>query len=225
MNDELLDSPMNKGRAMVYKLLSSLFAKELDHQALEELTSSQAQGFMAQLASDPLLRDDIAALNAVLNSILNDRNTDHALLSLAADYCGLFLVGTEHSASPYASLYLKDASGKDAEALLFGEHHQAMQTYLKQSQLAVQSQFPEPADHLAVILAYVAHQACNADDKTQLLFIRQYLNAWLPRFADKVASLDNGRFYAALAHLTSVWVASDCEGLSEIKIESTTEGK
>ncbi|PKH02235.1 molecular chaperone TorD [Psychromonas sp. MB-3u-54] len=214
MNDKrLYDTAMNQGRSMVYKLLSSLFAKELDHQLLKELTASQAQAFLAQLASDPLFIQDIATLNSVLNSTLNNVNTDHALLELAADYCGLFLVGTKHSASPYASLYLKE-NAPNKDVLLFGEQHQQMQTYLQQSQLTVQSEFPEPADHIAVILAYVAHQACASDDKTQLAFINQYLNAWLGSFTDKVTSLDTGKFYAALAHLTQTWVASDCEGLA-----------
>jgi TorA-specific chaperone len=214
MNDKILyNTPMNQGRSMVYKLLSSLFAKELDQQLLQELTASQAQAFFAQLASDPLLSQDIETINSVLNSTLNSVNTDHALLELAADYCGLFLVGTKHSASPYASVYLNDNAVAKDDVLLFGEQHQQMQTYLKQSQLTVQSEFPEPSDHIAVILAYVAHQACACDDSTQLSFIRQYLHAWLPRFVDRLTSVDTGQFYSAIAHLTLAWVESDCEGL------------
>ena len=209
MNDKrIYNTPMNQGRSMVYRLLSSLFAKELDHQLLDELKGEQAQVFFAHLASDPLFSEDIATLNSVLAQL----TSDNTLLELAADYCGLFLVGTKHSANPYASLYLNDMSTEDPQ--LFGEHHQQLQTYLQQSQLAVQSEFPEPADHLAVILAYVAHQACNCDDKGQLDFIRQYLNAWLPSFTQKVTSVDTGKFYAALAHLTQIWVTSDCEQLA-----------
>ncbi|MBB1270577.1 molecular chaperone TorD [Shewanella sp. SR44-3] len=217
MNDtSVYNTPMNQGRAMVYTLLSSLFAKELDHQQVAELTSTQGQDFLTQLARDPQFQHDIASLNIILSSL----TTEHQRLSLAADYCGLFLVGTKHSANPYASLYLTDNSAKDAEILLFGEHHQTMQGYLKQSQLSIQSQFPEPADHLAVILAYVAEGATKRDDNSQLIFINQYLNAWLPRFADKVASIDHGGFYTALAHLTQTWVASDCEGLNESKAKA-----
>ena len=134
-------TPMNQGRAMVYRLLSSLFAKELDQQLLHELTSSQAQAFFAQLASDPLLAQDIASLNSVLNTL----NTDRALLELAADYCGLFLVGTKHSASPYASLYLGDNDASD-EILLFGEQHQQMKTFLQQSHLTEHSYRIHPGE-------------------------------------------------------------------------------
>jgi len=145
-------------------------------------------------------------------------NNDKALLELAADYCGLFLVGTKHSASPYASLYLaNNLAGKPAtkgnEPLLFGEQHQQMTQFLKQSQLQVQSEFPEPADHLAVILAYVAHLNMHASDQEQLQFIRDNLANWLGRFVAKVAKVDTGTFYIALAQLTLAWVNSDVEWL------------
>ncbi|GIU24904.1 chaperone protein TorD [Shewanella colwelliana] len=211
MNDKhSYDTAMNQARSMVYKLLSSLFAKELDHQLLHELTSPQAQAFFTQLASEPKFADDVTTLTSVLNKL----NTDKALLELAADYCGLFLVGTKHSASPYASLYTHQANDNADEVLLFGEQHQQMLNYLQQSQLQVQSAFPEPADHIAVILAYVAHQCGISDDATQLKFISQYLNSWLPKFSDKVKAADSGHFYSALASLTQSWVTADCEALA-----------
>lgn len=209
-NSNAQDNNVNQGRAMVYRLLSALFAKEVDQPLLHELTSAQAQAFLAQLASDPLLGADVAKINAVLLGL----TTDKALLELAADYCGLFLVGTKHSASPYASLYMANDKQDDDDVLLFGEQHQQMLDHLEQSQLQVQSEFPEPADHLAVILAYVAHQAERADSTTQQAFINNYLNSWLKTFSDKVSQCDNGQFYTALAHLTTHWVKVDCETLA-----------
>mgnify|MGYP000585419974 CR=1 FL=1 len=76
-----------------------------------------------------------------IQKVLNGLTSDEALLELAADYCGLFLVGTKHSASPYASLYLSP----EEEPLLFGQQHQQMSEFLHQSKLQVQSHFPEPA--------------------------------------------------------------------------------
>ena len=141
-------------------------------------------------------------------------NTDKALLELAADYCGLFLVGTKHSASPYASLYLTDKpAAKGDEPLLFGEQHQQMTQFLKQSQLQVQSEFPEPADHLAVILAYVAHINMHRSNQEQLEFISKNLANWLATFVAKVVKVDTGNFYIALAQLTLAWVNSDLEWL------------
>ncbi|EDQ01283.1 chaperone protein TorD [Shewanella benthica KT99] len=212
--EQMNNTDMNKARAMVYRLLSSLFAKEIDHQLLHELTSEPAKAFWAQLASEPSFKRDVDAMVSVLESLTSDK----ALMELAADYCGLFLVGTKHSASPYASLYLQDIS-KSAKAgdqpLLFGEQHQLMLQFLKQSQLQVQTSFPEPADHLAVILAYVEHLCLSASDEEQLSFIESYLNSWLGKFAAKVTQCDSGDFYCALARLTQSWVNSDLTGLTE----------
>jgi len=207
--DPVTSSAINQARGMVYQLLSSLFAKEVDHQLLHELTSERAQGFWAQLASEQVFKDDVDTLMSVLNTLKSDK----ALLELAADYCGLFLVGTKHSASPYASLYLDDAQSGTDEPTLFGEQHQLMLQFLKQSQLQVQSSFPEPADHLAVILAYAAHLCNSRDEAAQLEFIEAYLNNWIGNFAAKVTQCDSGQFYSALSRLTQSWIQADVTGL------------
>lgn len=207
-------NPVNQARSTIYQLLSSLFAKEIDHKTLHELTSTQAQAFWSQLAAEPDFKADVDVLVAEFAKLNNDK----ALLELAADYCGLFLVGTKHSASPYASLYMTEKPAtKGDEPLLFGEQHQLMTLFLKQSQLQVQSEFPEPADHLAVILAYVAHINMHTSNQQQLQFIRDNLANWLGTFVAKVAKVDTGKFYIALAQLTLAWVKSDLEWLeSEI---------
>ncbi|MCG9731178.1 molecular chaperone TorD [Shewanella sp. Isolate13] len=204
-------NPVNQVRSTIYQLLSSLFAKEIDNKILHDLTSKQAQQFWAQLGSESEFKADVDTLVAELATL----NTDKALLELAADYCGLFLVGTKYSASPYASLYLDNKSAeKGDEPLLFGEQHQQMTQFLKQSQLQVQSEFPEPADHLAVILAYVAHLCTHSDEAEQLGFIQANLANWLHNFVAKVTEVDNGNFYQALARLTHSWVKSDAEWLA-----------
>ncbi|MGS0673719.1 molecular chaperone TorD [Shewanella sp. 125m-1] len=204
-------NPVNQVRSTIYQLLSSLFAKEIDHKTLHNLTSEQAQIFWAQLSSESAFKADVNTLVAELATL----NTDKALLELAADYCGLFLVGTKFSASPYASLYLDNKPArKGDEPLLFGEQHQQMSEFLKQSQLQVQSEFPEPADHLAVILAYVAHLCTHSDDAAQLSFIQDNLANWLNNFVAKVTEVDHGNFYQALARLTYSWVKSDAEWLA-----------
>ncbi|MCL1137786.1 molecular chaperone TorD [Shewanella pneumatophori] len=203
-------NPVDQVRSTIYQLLSSLFAREIDHKTLHDLTSEQAQQFWAQLSSESEFKADVNTLVAELARL----KTDKALLELAADYCGLFLVGTKHSASPYASLYLTDKPAKKGdEPLLFGEQHQQMTQFLKQSQLQVQSEFPEPADHLAVILAYVAHLCTHSTEAEQHDFIKANLANWLNNFVAKVTEVDTGNFYQALARLTYAWVKSDAEWL------------
>ncbi|WP_281212906.1 molecular chaperone TorD [Shewanella insulae] len=200
----------NQARARVYRLLSDLFAKEIDHQRLQSLQSVEAQAFFDLLAGEPRLTSEVNTIQAVLAEL----GDEPSLLNLAADYCGLFLVGGKQSANPYAGLYLTP-EGDEEQALLFGPQHQEILALLEQSQLQVQSDFPEPADHISVILAYVAQQATGLDDKVQQRFIAKYLDTWLAEFAKRVSDRDPGRFYQALARLTQTWVSLDCEALCE----------
>lgn len=192
---------INHARALVYQLLSSLFAREVDEQRLKELTSEAAQQFWEQLSLEANFTQSVDKIRSTLNGIKDDE----ALLELAADYCGLFLVGTKHSASPYASLYL---SGED-EPLLFGQQHQQMSEFLHQSKLQVQSYFPEPADHLAVMLAYMAHLCCHSEDNVQLSFLQTCVDSWLAKFINQLTQCDKNGFYSAVAILTLAWVKQD----------------
>ncbi|SUI77366.1 molecular chaperone TorD [Shewanella morhuae] len=192
---------INHARALVYQLLSSLFAREIDEKRLKELTSEAAQQFWNQLGSDTQLSPSVDKICSRLNEIQDNE----ALLELAADYCGIFLVGTKHSASPYASLYLNT----EDEPLLFGQQHQQMSEFLHQSKLQVQSHFPEPADHLAVMLAYMAHLCCHSDDSTQLRFLETCINSWLATFTAQLIKCDKNGFYSAVAILTLEWVKQD----------------
>lgn len=192
---------INHARALVYQLLSSLFAREIDEKRLKELTSEAAQQFWIQLGSDTQLSPSVDKIRCRLNGI-----QDHeALFELAADYCGIFLVGTKHSASPYASLYLNT----EEEPLLFGQQHQQMSEFLHQSKLQVQSHFPEPADHLAVMLAYMAHLCCHSEDSVQLSFLQTCVDSWLAKFINQLTQCDKNGFYSAVATLTLAWVKQD----------------
>ncbi|QDF66409.1 molecular chaperone TorD [Shewanella sp. SNU WT4] len=194
-------SELDQVRALVYQLLSSLFARELDDVRLAELTQPQATAFWLQLAQDPVVKHDVQIIMEQLSQIHNERQ----LLELAADYCGLFLIGSKHAPTPYASHYLANTK----EVLVFGEQHHLMCDFLKQSQLAVQSDFKEPADHLAVMLSYMGHLCTHASYEAQMAFIDNCLLSWLPAFCRQVEQQDAGQFYQALARITLYWVKSD----------------
>lgn len=56
MNKPSIDqTPANQARARVYRLLSDLFAKEIDHQRIQSLQSAEAQAFFDLLAGEPRL--------------------------------------------------------------------------------------------------------------------------------------------------------------------------
>lgn len=196
---------MNNARNSVYQLLSSLFAKEINRAMLEELNGDNAQAFWAQLATQPEFEHYVKTIVDTLANL----NTDDDLLELAADYCGLFLVGNKHSASPYASLYIGDK-----EPTIFGPQHQQMLTFLQEKQLQLHSDFSEPADHIAVILAYAGHLSLSADEAHQLSYLKMNLANWLSHFVAQVEKTDQGVFYTAVAKLTLAWVNSEIEWFS-----------
>lgn len=229
------DAVINQARASIYQLMSSLFAKEINQDSLATLNSPQGKSFWGQLSQEEQLKTDVDTLVARLDELTSEKE----LLELAADYCGLFLVGTKNSASPYASIYIaakkaddnpkpensngsesKNTSGnkkrnKEHEVAIFGEQHQKMVAFLQQSKLEISSEFPEPADHIAVILAYLANLCQNNHYSEQLQFINDNILDWISHFVAQVERNDPGNFYSALARLTQSWLILDQQWLNE----------
>jgi TorA-specific chaperone len=205
-------------RAVVYNFLSSLFAKEVTSDLVVQLTSAQGQSFLNSLALEPSLTGSIDGIKAKFATL----NNEESLLELAADFCGLFLVDGRTSVSPYAGQYVnakpsenqseESGSRKKKDCVeLFGELHQKVTEFLTDSKLQVHSDFPEPGDHIAVILAYIAHLCVTAETKEQLNFIKCYLMTWLSDFTQKVNEHDHGLFYCYVADLTLAWLKVDTE--------------
>lgn len=207
----------NQARAIVYNFLSSLFAKELTKDLVAQLSSEQGQVFLHSLAFEPSLKVCINRINAKLNELNNER----ALIELAADFCGLFLVDGRTSASPYAGQYLNDeptniksTDKKSKKIHVFGDFHQQIANFLVKSNMQVHRDFPEPSDHIAVILAYTAHLCESTNTQNQLNFINNYLMSWINEFTQQVHLHDQGLFYSAIAELTLKWLEIDVEDLT-----------
>ena len=205
----------NQARAVVYNFLSSLFAKEVNQDLVSQLTSAQGQSFLSALALEPTLAPSIKVISAELAQL----NSKESLLELAADFCGLFLVDGQTSVSPYAGQYItNDLSNSDLsngeatkdkrkadKVQVFGELHQSMTEFLTTSNMQIHSDFPEPADHIAVMLAYLGHLCLSASIDDQISFIETYLMTWLSHFTQQVTKHDAGHFYTAVAELTLAW--------------------
>ncbi|WP_286261816.1 molecular chaperone TorD [Thalassotalea atypica] len=206
----------SQARAIVYNFLSSLFAKEVTSDLVMQLSSEQGQSFLASLALEPSLSASISEINTKLASL----NSEQAVLELAADFCGLFLVDGRTSVSPYAGQYFSSKTNdavsnqpssrkKKDRVELFGELHQRMISFLTDNKLQIHNDFPEPGDHIAIILAYIGHLCNTAGRKEQLDFIEHYLMTWLGDFVSQVNKHDNGSFYNAVAELTLQWLKFD----------------
>ncbi len=213
-------SEEREARAVVYNFLSSLFAKEVTSDLVAQLTSAQGESFLNSLALEPSLTVSINGIKAKLAKL----NSEESLLELAADFCGLFLVDGRTSVSPYAGQYVNakemaepsvetGSKRKKDKIQIFGELHQQMTEFLTDNKLQVHSDFPEPSDHIAVILAYIAHVCVSAEPEEQLDFIKCYLMTWLSDFTQQVNEHDHGLFYCHVADLTLEWLVVDTEFL------------
>ncbi len=213
-------SEEKEARAVVYNFLSSLFAKEVTSDLVAQLTSTQGQSFLNSLALEPSLTGSIDGIKAKFAKL----NSEESLLELAADFCGLFLVDGRTSVSPYAGQYVSDKKSagqsvvtgsrrKEDKTQLFGELHQQMTEFLTDNKLQIHSDFPEPSDHISVILAYIAHLCVTKGSMQQLNFINSYLMTWLSDFTQQVNEHDHGLFYCYVADLTLAWLNVDIEFL------------
>ena len=108
--------------------------------------------------------------------------------NLDEQYQALFIGPNALPAPPWGSVYL------DPESVIFGQSLLALRTFLKQHQIAFQSNQDEPEDHIGLMLMLAAYLA---ENRPHLLpeFLSQHLLTWASYFLTQLAlaTLDNWR--------------------------------
>ena len=204
----------NRQRAQLYGWFASLYAAEVSEVALEGYLGDGYQPLYAGL-SDLGLGAGVARLQAAIEAL---RTLPLARLELAADFAQLFLLDAKTGALPYASVYEDEGKG----SVLYGAAEERMRSFLAESGLAIQADFREPADHLAVYLALVAklaeqdaEQGIDSIDFAtaafeQLSFLQAGLLGWLEAFVQRCQQArPRFDFYPALAALLYGFVRED----------------
>ncbi len=144
-----------------------------------------------------------APLMPPLSKYLQEDDAD----ALAVAYTQLFLGPVELLAPPYASWYL-DKSGR-----VMGPSSVAMEKLYQRAGLAIDGDFTETPDHVAVVLEFVyyllfretvAESIGNPDEKQEMLdiretFLQNYILPWIPEFCERIRSADRHPFYTGLA--------------------------
>lgn len=190
----------------MYRLLSSLFAREL--------TEENIIGFQAGTASQLLdalekVQVNANAIGQLKELFVSMKEPGQAAMDLAESYAWNFHgVGGPHTAPLYASVYLSKR----------GTTHQEVERELGQTLnghgLCLENSDKEPFDHLSVILEFVAwldEQGAQVQaQEMQQKFIKKYLLSWLPAFVRRCNRADRFGFYSALAVVTLAFVENDC---------------
>lgn len=191
--------------ASLCRWLASLFAAELNEQQLLAYQRGDAETLLSCFAEYSGLESLVARFRNALPGLLI---LEHPRLELAADFAGLFLLDGHLGAPPYASLY-------GAQKQFYQSAQERMQACLSVSGFAVAQVFSEPADHLSIMLEYLAEQLLDLSQLVDALeyreqreviqnFVRAELLTWLPEFAQRCQQTSTvSDFYAALAELLS----------------------
>ena len=201
----------NEKRAEIYWWLSSLFAKELTQESIDQYHSAEIRSFLTGLGENETLKPAVTKFIDALNRLM-DR--EDAQLELAADFCDLFLKSDRDSALPYASIYL----GKSG--LLNDFPAKEMEELMQKHGVMVNKQLNEPADHIAIELDFLgnliirSNELESEDEMENALiqqdnFIHTQLLSWTPKFAEKCQTLDKFGFYSAITLLLVAFLQLD----------------
>lgn len=198
---------VNEQRAAVYQWFSGWFALEQTQVQLDCYQTEALNG-LYELFNHIGLTAECARFQEAIAILLRDQD---AVLELSADFAQHFLLDDKVSALPYASFYLED--GK-----LYGDIETKMREFLSDNQLAVSAEFKEPADHLAIYLALMAHWIRSEQDFTehsridaeQVLFLNNGLLSWLPNFVE-ASQKQKLKYdvYPALSQLLLAFIQAD----------------
>ncbi|AIW19380.1 molecular chaperone TorD [Vibrio coralliilyticus] len=201
----------NEKRAEIYWWLSSLYAKELTEDNLQQYHSAEIRSFLTGLGENSHLKPAIERVIDALNRLM-DR--DDAQLELAADFCDLFLKSDKDSALPYASMYI----GKSG--LLNDQPATDMEKLMAEHGIEVEKGLNEPADHIAIELDFLGNLIIRSNEleqdrhmeeafSEQEQFIQQQLLSWIPQFSKKCQALDEFGFYSAVSLLLIAFLELD----------------
>lgn len=206
-----IETDIEHRRAHLYAWFSTLLAHELDARQVEALTAGAWRDILDTLAACGFE----SAVADMREALLRLGGQGELRLELAADFAQTFLRDQKHSALPYASIYRSEGG------LLCADDDARMREILQSNGLQVADGVGEPADHVAVLLAYLAHmieqQAEGSDPGAaaheQVMFIESALIGWIPSFATKCQTVGDAYFYPALSRVLRDYLLADLDYL------------
>lgn len=92
--------------------------------------------------------------------------------------------------------------------IVAGDSTLALSAFLKQERLKLNTPYPEPADHIGLILFQAAVLASEMREVAVNTLLSQHLMSWLPRYSQRLDTHGNSPFYSALTRLTVTTVQS-----------------
>ncbi|WP_136679437.1 molecular chaperone TorD [Neptunomonas sp. XY-337] len=212
-----------EARASVYWWLATVYAQEIKRESLRHYFSAEGQAFLTSLREGGRSEEGTLAVDKLRCSIKRLQQLEFPELELAADFTQTFLGDIRTSAPPYASVYLS------ADGLLFQQPHDEMLALLKAEGLVVNTDFNEPADHLAIMLDFMGNQVlrvieaeseeqCQEQYRRQLAFLEQKIMTWMVPFRQQCERVPGCGFYPAITEYLVSFIKAEQVYLHELLV-------
>lgn len=217
-----------ESRAHFYRLLSRVFAREMDAEALAVVGGEKA----SMAATRELSRRGYEALRDFFKKA-DETASEAVLLDLAVEYAALFLgTGSSRgrSAVPYASVYLSE------DRRMMQEPFIRIRSFYARAGYARVDGARELDDHIAVVIEFLGHMADGtarhlargeveaAVERLALqeAFLSEHVCTWAPTFCRDVSRFDKTGFYKGFALITRAFLKADWAMVAEAKQEIET---
>lgn len=199
-------------RAIFYRMLSSLYFKELDEAGIEHLQGIQLSSLALGV---PLIDEGLATMDSYLS-----RCGKAGRQELAVDFAGAILAAgsyEERRATPYESVFTSETG------LLMQEARDDVYRFYCDAGIGVEPSLQIPEDHLSFeceFMATLAEQASTALDQNDLAeaqrlmdiqasFHHTHLENWIDDLCDTLAQCARTRFYRGVAAVTRGFIHED----------------
>lgn len=217
MTEEMSDRIAEmRGRAEMYRLLASVFYRELDDEQI------------ATLKATPLAAPEEGPMKAASEAIYRSFRLapPDVLTRLRVDYARIFLAAGVYegdTAVPFESVFT------DEEGNLMGEAREQVVAVFRAEEVTVDPALQSPEDHLSFELEFMAItsdriaealEAGNEEEASRLLavqerFAREHLLNWMPMLAERVRTFAREAFYPAFMDYAIAFVDDDAAWLEE----------
>lgn len=190
---------LHSDREVTYRLISRLFAKEIDG----GLLSMMAEASFPECESSEGRGDGARLMNSYLKNV-----DERSVTELAVDFARLFVIrerDTKDAAYPYESVYRSEGHST------MGAQRDEVLALYRAAGLGKSAEWSVGEDHIALELEYMAvlsSKRARVDDgsdeaekleRMMLLFLEEHLLRWVPLFAQAVRKHSRTDFYRGLS--------------------------
>ncbi|MBW1918093.1 MAG: molybdopterin-dependent oxidoreductase [Deltaproteobacteria bacterium] len=193
---------LNRQRAQIYQLLSTLYRDELSSALYEKLRGAEFLQGLKNIITRCSLPELRIGLESLLTYLEHCEAPDWA--DLRYEYADIFLNAGPNPVFPYASFFIHRVP------VLMGAVPE-VRRYYRQAEVHKSPRYHDLDDHLAVELEFmrflaeasITGGASAADwEKLRFKFLRDHLMGWALEFCAVLASCAQSDFYRALAEVT-----------------------